>query len=262
MKIDEALKIFKDNGLPITEAYMIIRELTKKPKEFIIAHPEYEFENDDEFLRILNERLKGIPLAYLINKKSFFKYEFYIERGVLIPRPETELLVENAIDIIKSENIKTIAEIGVGSGAIVVSILLETDCIACGTDISQKAIKVTEKNAKNYGVDNRLILRHGKFLEPFKDVYDSIELIVSNPPYVKTTAKLSKEVLNEPKEALFAGEDGLEFYKEFLNKYDLNNKIVIMEIGHDQGDFFRKKGWEVLKDYSRNDRIVIKDFRR
>ncbi|MBB6061689.1 release factor glutamine methyltransferase [Thermosipho japonicus] len=261
MTVYEALKIFKDRGLPELEAYLVIKKITGKTKEYLVIHPEYQF-CEKNFFDLLNKRLIGFPLAYLLNEKSFYKHNFYVEEGVLIPRPETELLVENALKIINKEKIKKVAEIGVGSGAVIISILLERNCIGFGTDISKKALEIAKKNAKKFNVLDRLDLRLGKFLEPFKNEYDEIELIVSNPPYVKNNSDLQKEVMFEPKEALLGGEDGLDFYREFLSSYDLQGKIVIMEIGHDQGDFFRKKGWDVIKDYSGNDRIVIKDFRR
>ncbi|SHH19912.1 HemK/PrmC family methyltransferase [Thermosipho atlanticus] len=261
MKIKEALKIAKENGLPELEAHLIICSIINKNKEFIIAHPEYEL-YEESFIKLIEMRKEGYPLQYITKGKEFFKRWFYIEEGVFIPRYETEFLVEVAITYIKKYNIKKFCEIGVGSGAIIISILSETATFGYGTDISRKAIKVTSINAERLGVKDRLVLKKGSFLEPFKKIYNDLELIVSNPPYVKIYSNLQKELFWEPREALFAGEDGLDFYKEFLNMYNLSGKIVILEIGHDQGDFFRKMGWKVLKDYSGNDRVAVYNSRR
>ncbi|MBT1247419.1 MULTISPECIES: peptide chain release factor N(5)-glutamine methyltransferase [unclassified Thermosipho (in: thermotogales)] len=261
MKVLDVIDIFRKKRLPELEAYILLKYFTKKSKEYLIAHPDYEFDGT-EFEKWINLRLKGYPLAYIVKEKEFFKYKFYIEEGVLIPRPETELLVEIAIDIIEKNKIKKIAEVGVGSGALIISILLNTNCIGYATDISDKAIKVATINLKRYNLEKRLKIQKGKYLEPFNKKFSEIELIVSNPPYVRKDAILSSEIHYEPKEALFSGEDGLDFYRKFLDLYDFSDKIVVMEIGHDQGEFFRKKDWTVIKDYSGNDRIVMKDFRR
>ncbi|ABR31268.1 SAM-dependent methyltransferase [Thermosipho melanesiensis] len=261
MKVFEVVRIFRENGLPESEAYIVLKYLTGKPKEFFIAHPEYELK-EVGLIDLINLRLKRYPLSYITREKGFFKRNFYVEEGVLIPRPETEMLVEITIDLIKKNKIRKIAEVGVGSGAIIISILLNTDCTGYATDISEKAIKVSKINAKRYGVEGRLKIVKGSYLEPFLRKWDEIELIVSNPPYVRLDATLDLEVGYEPKEALYGGKDGLDFYRNFLKMYDFSGKIVVMEIGHDQGEWFKRKGWEVIKDYSGQDRIVIKDFRR
>ncbi|MDK2886075.1 MAG: release factor glutamine methyltransferase [Thermosipho sp. (in: thermotogales)] len=256
MKIKDALELARKNGLPDLEAHIIIRFISGKSKEFIISHPNFEID-DEKFLKLIEKRKNGYPIQYIVKGKEFYKNWFYVDEGVLIPRQETELLVEKAIEFIEKYNVKKIAEIGVGSGAIIISILIETKTIGFGTDISDKAIEITKINAKRFKVEDRLFIKKGPFLEPFVENYNDIELIISNPPYVREDAILPREVLWEPKEALYAGKDGLEFYRKFLNMYDLSGKIVLMEIGHDQGDFFRKLGWNVIKDYSNNDRIAI-----
>ena len=261
MRIKEAIEISRQHGLPDLEAHIIIQFISGKTKEFIIAHPNFEID-DEKFMELIEKRKTGYPIQYIVKGKEFYKNWFYIEEGVLIPRQETELLVEIAIQYIKKYRLEKIAEIGVGSGAIIISILLETQTIGYGTDILEKALEITKLNAKRLNVEDRLYLRKGSFLEPFKDIYYDLELIVSNPPYVKNNAILPPEVCWEPKEALYGGKDGLEFYRNFLNKYDLSGKIVMLEIGHDQGGFFRKLGWNVEKDYSGNDRIVIFNGRR
>jgi release factor glutamine methyltransferase len=261
MTIKDAIEISRKNGLPDLEAHIIIQFLTGKTKEFIIAHPDFEIDAE-KFIEIVEKRKVGYPIQYIVKGKEFYKSWFYVEEGVLIPRQETELLVEISIKYIKKYNLEKIAEIGVGSGAIIISILLEVQAIGYGTDILDKALEITKINAKRLNVEDRLYLKKGPFLEPFKGIYKDIELIVSNPPYVKNSAILPPEVKWEPKEALYGGEDGLEFYRKFLNNYDLSGKIVVLEIGHDQGDFFRKLGWEVIKDYSGNDRIVVFNGRR
>ncbi|QTA37854.1 peptide chain release factor N(5)-glutamine methyltransferase [Thermosipho ferrireducens] len=255
MKIGEAIKISKRMGLPETEALILLSYLSGNSKEYLLSHLEEEC--NEKFFLFVKKRLSGYPLHYIIKKKHFFKGEFYVEEGVFIPRFETEGLVELAIDIIKRRKIGTIAEIGVGSGAVSVSILCETNVRALGTDVSEKAIKVTRLNASNFGVESRIDLRKGRFLEPFRSEYKNIELIISNPPYVRQGAILPEDVTFEPPEALFGGEDGLYFYKEFFKLYDTSGKIVLMEIGDDQGEYFRKQNITVLKDYSGKDRYIL-----
>ncbi len=256
MNVLEATKLFKDNGLPEKEALILLAFLTGKSKEYFIAHPEYEVpEKLNEFLEL---RKKGYPLQYIAKEVEFFKRKFYVEEGVLIPRWETEGLVELAVDIIHKRNIKYVAEIGVGSGVIAVTIALETEALVYGTDINDKAIEVTLKNVEKYNLNDRIIIKKGYYLEPFLDILDRIELIISNPPYVRNSTNLQKEVTFEPSTALFAGEDGLDFYRTFFKKYYLQGKIILMEIGEDQGNYLETlTGGKILKDLSGKDRYLF-----
>ncbi len=256
MNVLEAGKLFKENGLPEKEALILLAYLTGKTKEYFIAHPEYEV--PEKLKELLELRKKGYPLQYITKEVEFYGRKFYVEEGVLIPRWETEGLVELAIDIMRKRNLKYAADIGVGSGVIAVTIALETQAFVYGTDINDKAIEVTQKNVEKYNLNDRIVIKKGRYLEPFSDILDKIEIIVSNPPYVRNNAMLQKEVTFEPSTALFAGEDGLDFYREFFKNYTLKGKIVLLEIGEDQGKYLKSlTDGKVLKDLSGRDRYLL-----
>lgn len=256
MKLYDLISQYKACGLSEREIILIASHLTGKSKEYLIAHPETECPN--EVLGLLDLRLEGYPLQYILGSVEFYGRTFKVEEGVLIPRWETEGLVEIAIDIIRRKQIKLVADIGVGSGVIAVTLALETGVTVLGTDVERKPLEVTLKNAKTYGVEDKIELRLGEFLEPFKERYAEFQLIVSNPPYVKCGTPLQKELLYEPECALFGGVDGLDFYREFFRRYDVTGKIVLMEIGEDQGEELKRMtGGTVLKDLAGKDRYLL-----
>lgn len=257
MTISQVLTFYKSKGLPEREALALISFVMKKPKEYIIAHSDITC--PQEAIELINKRLTGYPLQYIVGEVEFYKRKFYVEEGVLIPRWETEGLVELAIEYIEKYNITNVLEIGVGSGVIIVSLAAECDINAYGTDINPKAVELTLKNAKRHNV--HVDVKLGNFIEPFEKIIDKIELIVSNPPYVKKGTFLQEELYYEPEEALFGGEDGLEFYVEFFRRYNTLGKIVIMEIGHDQGEALKiLTGGIIKKDIADKDRYLIVDM--
>jgi release factor glutamine methyltransferase len=267
MKFSEIVQAYKDKGLPEREALLLIAKVLGKKKEYVIAH----FYDDcpEEFLEsvitLFEKRLTGYPLQYIIGEVEFYGRTFYIEEGVLIPRWETEGLVELSLEYIRKYKLRKVLDIGVGSGVIAITIALECandkelsalGVEVFGTDVNEKAIALARKNAMRYSV--KCDFRLGEYAEPFKDDWDSIDIIVSNPPYVRKGTQLQKELEFEPQEALFGGEDGLEFYKEFFKRYETSGKIVIMEIGEDQGEKLKAlTGGEVLKDLAGKDRYLI-----
>jgi len=254
--ISEILQIYKANGLPEREALILIAFVLGKSREYVLSHQELDCPNDA--IELLEKRLTGYPLQYIIGNVEFYGRQFIVQEGVLIPRWETEGLVELAIEYIRRYNVKTVAEIGVGSGVISVTLAIETGAFVLGTDISPKALEVSYENAKRHGVEHLVSFRLGNYLEPFEDILDSVEMIVSNPPYVRQGADVQRELLYEPKEALFAGEEGLNFYREFFNRYNIKGKIVLMEIGDDQGTFLQKlTGGKCIKDLAGKDRYLV-----
>ncbi|MCD6449101.1 MAG: peptide chain release factor N(5)-glutamine methyltransferase, partial [Thermotogaceae bacterium] len=216
----------------------IISHILKKDKAWVLSHLDDSIENDiaRKIKDLINKRKSGYPLAYIVNKKEFMGLDFHVEEGIFIPRPETETLVQIAIEYIKNNSIKTVAETGCGSGAIAVSIAYYSKAKIYATDISQKAVNVTAKNTKKHGVNRLVNVKQGEFLEPFKDKLDEIELVVSNPPYVEPEFRLPEEALFEPKEAFFYGESSLDFYKEFKQRYFGKNWTVIMEFSGKEED--------------------------
>ena len=222
--------------------------------------------NYNNFLSKLNRRKSREPVAYIIKKKEFWKNEFYLDRNVLIPRPETEYLVEETLKIISQFHKKKILEIGIGSGCLIISILKERQlCSADGIDSSKKAVKVAKINAKLHQIKNRI-----KIFKSDVDNYNvgKYDLIVSNPPYIDTHQLKYLGVKEyEPYTALNGGINGTEVLMKVVVKASqllkVNGKLII-EIGKDQkykmikflntNNFFVKK---IIRDLSGHDRCII-----
>lgn len=231
-------------------------------------------EQKSQYRELLKRRIAYEPSAYIIGEKEFLSRAFYVDKSVLIPRPETELLVEKAIDIIKKigsekEGSIKVFEIGVGSGIISISIALaKIDVDIIGNDISEEAIKIAWKNAERHNVQNKIKFYQGNL---FEGINEKVDIIISNPPYVaeKDKDSLSKDILDwEPYQALFGGEDGLHFIKEIITKAPdfLNDDgYLLLEIGCGQDEDVKEmvnssgclKFIEIAKDYSRIPRILI-----
>ena len=223
----------------------------------------------NKFLKLIAKRIKGIPIQYIIKRVNFFDSEFKIEKGVFIPRPETELLVEKTIQIYKEnfypKKVK-ILDIGTGCGNIAICLAKNIEnCDVVGTDMSKKAIKLAKENAILNNVASKVEFKYSNL---FSNIDEIFEIIVSNPPYISEVEykNLSKEVKNEPKKALIAGRDGLKIIKKILDNavYFLRkNGFLIMEIGKGQKEMIEKmtlNGIEIfgfLNDYSGIKRVAI-----
>ena len=242
----------------------------KKNREFIILNPNHEInkENFLHFKELINDRLKGKPIAYLTGKKEFWKYEFFINENVLIPRPDTELIIDEVLKVFKHKNKINLLDIGVGSGCIILSILKEKiNFSGTGIDLSSECIKLCKINANNLGIKNRLKLVKSDIDNFNNGKYD---LIISNPPYIKKLdlKYLDKEIINfEPKQALDGGLEGMsEIRKVVAKSSELIKKggKLILEIAYDQTkevkDFLRTQGFyinSIVKDLAKNDRCII-----
>jgi len=200
-------------------------------------------EQKSAYREILKRRMEYEPIAYILGEREFLSRPFFVDRSVMIPRPETELLVETAIDILrdlrqkKNETLK-VFEIGVGSGIISISIALENiDVEVVGSEISEKALTIAKKNAERHKVLNKIRFIKGNL---FVDIKEKFDLIVSNPPYIseKDRDSLSKDVLVwEPHSALFAGEDGLFLIRKIISDssdYLIESGFLVFEIGFGQ----------------------------
>ena len=221
-----------------------------------------------KFKYYLNLRKQYKPIAHIINSKFFWKYKFFVNKDVLIPRPETELIIEQTLNILPESSKKNILEIGTGSGCIAISLLKERPyCRVVAIDKSPKAIKVAKKNAEIHQVAKKI-----NFLNIDVDKYlcSKYDIVVSNPPYIKNSELLSldKDVkLNEPKIALSGGFSGLEIFFKIINKCERllkNNGMLILEIGHKQGNnltkYLKSKGFnqiKIYKDLSGKNRCLI-----
>ena len=224
--------------------------------------------NIKKFNSLLKRRLLDEPISKIINKKSFWKDDFYVNNFVLDPRPETEGIIEEAIKIFNNKkNHLKILDIGTGSGALAISLAREFENIEIvAIDISEDALKVANKNIKDKNFDKKIILKK----TIFENIEDDFDLIVSNPPYLtlKEIKTLSNEIKQfEPKIALFGGKDGLDFYREFSKKIYKNLNSgghLILEIGASQfsdcREIFSNSGLKFIKksqDLQKKDRIMI-----
>ena len=212
--IDMAFKELKKNNIEsaLLDSELLLSKALNKSREFVILNSNYDVKEKDylNFKTLINERSKGKPIAYLTGKKFFWKYEFEVNNKVLIPRPDTEIIIEQVLKIYRTKNKINFLEIGVGSGCILLSILRERKAFkATGIDIDNRALKICNINAYKLGVKNRVSLFKSDIDKFFKGKYD---LIISNPPYIKKLdlKYLEKDVINfEPKCALDGGVDGI-----------------------------------------------------
>jgi len=224
---------------------------------------EMNSKQEKVFKSALKRREKGEPLAYIFKSASFYGYDFFVNKNVLIPRPETEELVNFALMSINKNS--KVLDIGTGSGAIAITIAKEINAKVTAVDISRKALRVARKNAKLNQINVRF-LQSNLFSKLNNEKFD---VIISNPPYITNEAYqgLEKTVKEyEPKLALVGGEDGLKFYKKIIedaHKHLNNDGKVFFEIGYDQADSVKKllidngyKNVQSKKDLYGNDRIV------
>jgi len=239
-----ASKKLKDFNIenPLFEAEYLLAFTLNRDKLYVKTHltDSVSKEYEEEYFKYIDLRSKDYPAAYITGTKEFFGLDFFVEEGILIPRPETELLVEITLEHIKSDS-PVIADIGTGSGAIAISLAKNLpNSRIYALDISDKALEIANKNAKYHKVENQITFVKSDYLTEIK--HKKFHAIVSNPPYIKTEIikTLQKGVKNfEPKIAFDGGKDGLEAYRAILpNTIDLINEdgIIVLEIGFDQKD--------------------------
>ena len=252
------------------DSEILLSKVIKKDRKYLIlnANEELKKENIQLFDFLVKRRKKGEPIAYLINKKEFWAQNFYINQNVLIPRPDTEHLVEETLRLFNVNSKLSILDIGTGSGCILLSILKERrNFYGTGIDISKKAINVACFNAKIHQLNNRVRFYNS---DVDKFLIGKYDLIISNPPYIKRKdlKYLEKEVVGfEPRLALDGGKDGFSKITKVISKASgliKRNGKFILEIGFDQKKkvikILRKNKFyinNVLKDYGKNDRCVI-----
>ena len=286
VKSEKQLKLLLDKSIQYLEKNDI--EESKLIAEIVFSHilnidrmmlfTKYRDDIEDEKIEKIRYFIQKIgrekfPVQYLLNEQEFYKRKFYVDKGVLIPRQDTEILVEKMIDILKTKISKNqvhpkILDIGVGSGIIGITAALEVESsYVLGVDISEKALETAQKNKEILKVSNI------KFLK--SDLFENVEfkqfdMIVSNPPYISLNEvgiMSDDTLLHEPSEALFAENDGLYFYYEICQKafdYLADFGYLLFEIGYKQGKNVAKimassgfKNIEVVKDLAGLDRVVI-----
>jgi len=270
--ISEGQDILKNKNIETSEldSEILMANVIQKDRRYVILNSNEELKEEylKRFKNLIEKRSKKEPIAYLINKKEFWNFEFFVSRHTLIPRPDTELIVDQILKITKNKNKLNILDIGIGSGCILLTILKErTNFNGTGIDISNNCLKISKINAINLKVDNRIKLFKTN-VDKFN--YGKYDLIVSNPPYInKVDIKfLEKDVVNfEPISALYGGLDGTSEIRRVINKSSeliKKNGKFILEIGFDQKNkvigLLKKKGFfinSVVKDLAKHDRCII-----
>lgn len=257
MTIKESLIwAFHDVELPFSEALLLLAHATGTTKEYILGHDAtfVEHKNLEIFKILVKKRKKGFPIAYLRNKKEFFGLSFYVDERVLIPRPETELIIETLLTEFNTSAKEynsplfplTIADIGTGSGALAVSLAHNIPHAHIhATDISDDALAVAKKNAEYHKVKNKITFHNGDLLEPFIKNNIILDSIVTNLPYIAhNDKKVHPEVHNyEPHVALYTGKKGVDHYRRFFDQLLLLPKIpslLLGEFGFDQANLMQE----------------------
>ena len=252
------------------DSQLILSKILRKKREDILINLNKIINKEvvKKFNYLLSKRLKNEPIAYILGSKEFWKHKFFVNRSVLIPRPETEHLVEEILKIIKKNESKKILEIGTGSGCIIISLSIERPkCHVTALDVSSNALNVAKTNAKMHHLENKI-----KFINIDIDKFQSYkyDLIVTNPPYINLSdlKRLDDDIkLYEPKLALYGGSDGYREIEKIISKSSkllkYNGKLVI-EIGDKQKNrtvlelknngFFINK---ICKDLSGKHRVLI-----
>ena len=270
--LNEGINILQKNKIPNPQldSEILLSNSIKKDKKYIILNPKelLSLKQLGKFKNLIERRKKGEPVAYLINKKEFWKDEFFVNKDVLIPRPDTELIIEQVLKIYAKDSKLQVLDIGTGSGCILLSILKERpNFYGTGIDISKKSINISKLNAKLLNLTSKVKFFHSS-IDNFK--IGKYDLIVSNPPYIESLSfkYLEKDVVNfEPKLALSGGVDGFSQIRKVINKANTlikKNGKFILEIGFNQKKKVKKilkeKGFYVnksIKDYGNNDRCII-----
>jgi len=268
----EGISILQKNKIanPQLDSEILLSNSIKRDKKHIILNPKEVLNSEQlgKFKNLIERRKKGEPIAYLINKKEFWKDEFFVNKDVLIPRPDSELIIEQVLKIYSKDDQVQILDIGTGSGCILLSILKErSNFYGTGIDISKKSINVSKFNAKQLNLTNRVKFFHSSVDNFNNGKYD---IIVSNPPYIEQLSLkyLEKDVVNfEPKLALSGGLDGFSKIRKVINKTSnliKKNGKFILEIGFNQKNkvikILKEEGFYVnkaIKDYGNNDRCII-----
>ena len=275
MTIHDVLKLnitkLKEHNIeePILKAKILLAFVLCKTKEYLLINQNEEINKD--IIKIyetnIEKIINGFPIQYITNKKEFMGLDFFVNESVLIPRNDTEILVEESLNIIKKHNMHEILDLCTGSGVIAVSIAKNIEnAKIIATDISEEALKIAEKNAMQNEVSKRILFKKS---DMFNDIDCLFDLVISNPPYIeeKTIKKLSNEVQKEPQIALNGGKDGLKFYRIIANnakKVLRKNGYLLLEIGYNQKndvikilDNSKYKNIYSKKDLEGNDRIIV-----
>ena len=275
MKIKEILSYGRNKLIEQEEPYrlskMLLKHLMNVDDSYFVVHENEKIaeEIEQKFRDGIKQLNEGEPLQYITHHQEFMKLDFYVDENVLIPQPDTEILVEQLLDVInkKNEHI-TILDLCTGSGAIGIALAHNLpNANVTLTDISQKALTIAKKNANQNGVEKRCSFIQS---DMFQNITGEYDVIASNPPYIKTDVipTLDKEVQNEPTLALDGGTDGIDFYKiiaDESHKYLKPNGTLALEIGYDQREAVRQllenagmyTNIQCIRDLAGNERVIL-----
>lgn len=218
------------------EAQLLVMRYLDVDELWLMMNRDFKIEDTKKLFEWVKRRKNNEPFEYITNSVSFYSEEFYIDSGALIPRPETELLIDEVVKIVNDKNSNfTFVEVGVGSGIISILLALKFhNAKFISVDISQKALDVAKINIKKFGLEDKIELRLGSLLD---NVTENIDYLVSNPPYIADDVKLESNLSYEPQNALFGGTIGDEIINQLLDEV-LSRKIKFFscEMGYDQKD--------------------------
>lgn len=255
--------------IPAKEVEILIGYLLDKNTIWLHLNNNIEFTKEKELEKLVTKRASDFPLEYIIKKASFYGETFLVQEGVLIPRPETEILIDKALEIFKDKNrpLKAI-EIGTGSGIISVMLaLLIKDIKIIAVDINEKALELARQNAIKHGVEDKIEFRLSNLYANVSE--NDIDFTISNPPYIADDYKLPKNVKYEPSNALFGGEVGDELLKNIIKETSNKNiPYLLCEMGFDQlkplTEYiknFNIKEYSFYKDYEKFDRGFVVNYK-
>lgn len=268
------------SATPLLDVQVILCRILDVDRMYLLVHGNDILEEGvlKEFEDAFEKRMQGMPVQYIVKHQEFMGLDFFVDEGVLIPRPDTEILIEEILKLSEDREKLNILDIGTGSGAITVSLakFLKGSKVY-SMDISSKAIEIASKNAVNNGVSGRIEFINQDMLEfldrPFLN--NEIDILVSNPPYIPSNVinDLQIEVKKyEPRIALDGGNDGFDFYRAIINnahKILTKNGILAFEVGHDQAEVIKElmngaeyKNIKIIKDLAMIDRVVIGELNR
>ena len=262
MNIQTITKLLTDAGIEENEARVEIKMLLEhfckyteldKAKGKVLEEEQLEYLENKVMERIRDRK----PVQYIIGEAYFMGEYFKVTPDVLIPRDETEILVREAIEIIRGNGLKDVLDMGTGSGCIACTIAKQTDAVVLGIDISSDALRIALDNVTRLGINNRAVFRKSNLFEKIREE-ERFDIILSNPPYIPKGTALQQEVCHEPQIALFADDGGLEFYKKIIRRapeYLKPEGWLMFELGMGEAESVKNLMKKEFKDI-----IVVKDL--
>lgn len=260
-----------DADVALLEAQLLLADVLGQARSYVIAHPEATLSEAQiaRYQKLVQARAQGVPYAYLVGKRAFYDLEFAVTPDVLIPRPETELLVEEAIAFARTRPALVVADIGTGSGAIAVTLAHHAPhAHVYATDVSPAALAIAQRNAAQTPHGARINFLCGNLAQPLIDTRVKVDLLLANLPYIPTDEWRTLEVSqHEPRIALDGGTDGLTLIRELMAQIPQvcrEGALVLLEHGTGQSTALqahaqatlRPRAMRVIYDYARHDRIL------